>query len=99
MSSLGTGKATPKLLHKLKLYSSSATDSFLRSVPYRQSIDCHGQIKEVRRLSIRAEYRSNSLFSHTNHNQIKKAHRNGIQKPQRTRTRSLKGVSIYNACL
>ncbi|KAF8351128.1 ribosomal L29e protein family-domain-containing protein [Amanita rubescens] len=30
--------------------------------------------------------------NHTNHNQIKKAHRNGIQKPQRTRTRSLKGV-------
>ncbi|KAF8626708.1 hypothetical protein AX15_004721 [Amanita polypyramis BW_CC] len=30
--------------------------------------------------------------NHTNHNQIKKAHRNGIKKPQRTRTRSLKGV-------
>ncbi|PFH50546.1 hypothetical protein AMATHDRAFT_144783, partial [Amanita thiersii Skay4041] len=30
--------------------------------------------------------------SHTNHNQIKKAHRNGIKKPQRRRTRSLKGV-------
>ncbi|KXN87858.1 hypothetical protein AN958_07867, partial [Leucoagaricus sp. SymC.cos] len=30
--------------------------------------------------------------SHTNHNQIKKAHRNGIRRPQSHRTRSLKGV-------
>ncbi|KIY49556.1 hypothetical protein FISHEDRAFT_40984, partial [Fistulina hepatica ATCC 64428] len=30
--------------------------------------------------------------SHTNHNQNKKAHRNGIKKPQTYRTRSLKGV-------
>jgi large subunit ribosomal protein L29e len=30
--------------------------------------------------------------NHTNHNQIKKAHRNGIKKPKRTRTHSLKGV-------
>ncbi|KAF8592377.1 hypothetical protein K439DRAFT_1324012, partial [Ramaria rubella] len=29
--------------------------------------------------------------SHTNHNQSKKAHRNGIKKPQVHRTRSLKG--------
>ena len=32
-------------------------------------------------------------FSHTNHNQNKKAHRNGIKKPKSAgRTRSLKGV-------
>ncbi|KAF8219979.1 hypothetical protein L208DRAFT_1336469, partial [Tricholoma matsutake] len=30
--------------------------------------------------------------SHTNHNQNKKAHRNGIRKPQTTRSFSLKGV-------
>ncbi|KAF5363358.1 hypothetical protein D9756_000875 [Leucocoprinus leucothites] len=30
--------------------------------------------------------------NHTNHNQIKKAHRNGIKKPKSHRTRSLKGV-------
>ncbi|PPQ95489.1 hypothetical protein CVT26_008517 [Gymnopilus dilepis] len=30
--------------------------------------------------------------NHTNHNQNKKAHRNGIKRPQRNRTRSLKGV-------
>ncbi|KAI0291731.1 ribosomal L29e protein family-domain-containing protein, partial [Russula brevipes] len=31
--------------------------------------------------------------SHTNHNQTKKAHRNGIKKPKSAgRTRSLKGV-------
>ncbi|KAI0034067.1 hypothetical protein K488DRAFT_46330, partial [Vararia minispora EC-137] len=29
--------------------------------------------------------------SHTNHNQNKKAHRNGIKKPKTGRTRSLKG--------
>ncbi|KZT13136.1 uncharacterized protein LAESUDRAFT_808598 [Laetiporus sulphureus 93-53] len=30
--------------------------------------------------------------NHTNHNQNKKAHRNGIKKPQSHRTRSMKGV-------
>ncbi|KAF8901691.1 ribosomal L29e protein family-domain-containing protein [Gymnopilus junonius] len=30
--------------------------------------------------------------NHTNHNQNKKAHRNGIKRPQSTRTRSLRGV-------
>ncbi|ETW84235.1 hypothetical protein HETIRDRAFT_458098 [Heterobasidion irregulare TC 32-1] len=30
--------------------------------------------------------------NHTNHNQNKKAHRNGIRKPVAGRTRSLKGV-------
>ncbi|KZV64613.1 hypothetical protein PENSPDRAFT_757147 [Peniophora sp. CONT] len=30
--------------------------------------------------------------NHTNHNQNKKAHRNGIKKPHTSRTRSLKGV-------
>ncbi|KIK65460.1 hypothetical protein GYMLUDRAFT_219532, partial [Collybiopsis luxurians FD-317 M1] len=30
--------------------------------------------------------------SHTNHNQNKKAHKNGIKKPKSSRTRSLKGV-------
>ncbi|KAI3639542.1 hypothetical protein MIR68_002236 [Amoeboaphelidium protococcarum] len=30
--------------------------------------------------------------NHTNHNQNKKAHRNGIKKPQRNRYPSLKGV-------
>ncbi|XP_006459865.1 hypothetical protein AGABI2DRAFT_67213, partial [Agaricus bisporus var. bisporus H97] len=30
--------------------------------------------------------------SHTNHNQIKKAHRNGIKRPKSQRSRSLKGV-------
>ncbi|EPQ59372.1 hypothetical protein GLOTRDRAFT_109653 [Gloeophyllum trabeum ATCC 11539] len=30
--------------------------------------------------------------NHTNHNQNKKAHRNGIKKPKTNRTRSLKGV-------
>ncbi|KAF8525362.1 ribosomal L29e protein family-domain-containing protein [Gautieria morchelliformis] len=30
--------------------------------------------------------------NHTNHNQSKKAHRNGIKKPQVHRSRSLKGV-------
>eukprot|EP00842_Homolaphlyctis_polyrhiza_P005399 jgi/Hompol1/5860/HPOL_001114-RA len=30
--------------------------------------------------------------NHTNHNQNKKAHRNGIKKPQRNRYVSLKGV-------
>ncbi|KAL6306766.1 ribosomal L29e protein family-domain-containing protein [Sparassis latifolia] len=29
---------------------------------------------------------------HTNHNQSKKAHRNGIKKPKSYRTRSMKGV-------
>jgi len=30
--------------------------------------------------------------NHTNHNQNKKAHRNGIKRPHANRTRSLKGV-------
>ncbi|KAF8803886.1 hypothetical protein BYT27DRAFT_7195226 [Phlegmacium glaucopus] len=30
--------------------------------------------------------------NHTNHNQNKKAHRNGIKRPKATRTRSLRGV-------
>ncbi|KAA1466280.1 hypothetical protein DENSPDRAFT_831082 [Dentipellis sp. KUC8613] len=30
--------------------------------------------------------------NHTNHNQVKKAHRNGIKNPKVSRTRSLKGV-------
>ncbi|KAF9076385.1 ribosomal L29e protein family-domain-containing protein, partial [Rhodocollybia butyracea] len=30
--------------------------------------------------------------SHTNHNQNKKAHKNGIKKPKSNRTRSLRGV-------
>ncbi|KAI0334842.1 hypothetical protein GY45DRAFT_1317904 [Cubamyces sp. BRFM 1775] len=30
--------------------------------------------------------------NHTNHNQNRKAHRNGIKKPQSQRTRSMKGV-------
>jgi large subunit ribosomal protein L29e len=30
--------------------------------------------------------------NHTNHNQNKKAHRNGIKKPQKQRYTSLKGV-------
>ncbi|EIN10862.1 hypothetical protein PUNSTDRAFT_51446 [Punctularia strigosozonata HHB-11173 SS5] len=30
--------------------------------------------------------------NHTNHNQNKKAHRNGIKKPKTHQTRSLKGV-------
>lgn len=30
--------------------------------------------------------------NHTNHNQNKKAHKNGIQKPKRQRYASLKGV-------
>lgn len=30
--------------------------------------------------------------NHTNHNQNRKAHRNGIQKPKRQRYASLKGV-------
>ncbi|KAL0949603.1 hypothetical protein HGRIS_009649 [Hohenbuehelia grisea] len=30
--------------------------------------------------------------NHTNHNQNKKAHRNGIKRPATHRTRSLKGV-------
>ncbi|KAJ8086410.1 60S ribosomal protein L29 [Marasmius tenuissimus] len=30
--------------------------------------------------------------NHTNHNQTKKAHKNGIKKPQSNRTVSLKGV-------
>ncbi|RDX53074.1 hypothetical protein K466DRAFT_587231 [Polyporus arcularius HHB13444] len=30
--------------------------------------------------------------NHTNHNQSRKAHRNGIKKPQSHRTRSMKGV-------
>ncbi|KAF8528977.1 ribosomal L29e protein family-domain-containing protein [Hysterangium stoloniferum] len=30
--------------------------------------------------------------NHTNHNQSKKAHRNGIKKPQVHRSRSMKGV-------
>ncbi|GBE79153.1 60S ribosomal protein [Sparassis crispa] len=30
--------------------------------------------------------------NHTNHNQSKKAHRNGIKKPKSYRTRSMKGV-------
>ncbi|KJA14240.1 hypothetical protein HYPSUDRAFT_208868 [Hypholoma sublateritium FD-334 SS-4] len=30
--------------------------------------------------------------NHTNHNQNKKAHKNGIRKPNSGRTRSLKGV-------
>ncbi|KAI0320628.1 ribosomal L29e protein family-domain-containing protein [Amylostereum chailletii] len=30
--------------------------------------------------------------NHTNHNQSRKAHRNGIKKPKVGRTRSLKGV-------
>ncbi|KAH8106054.1 ribosomal L29e protein family-domain-containing protein [Cristinia sonorae] len=30
--------------------------------------------------------------NHTNHNQTRKAHRNGITKPKSNRTRSMKGV-------
>jgi large subunit ribosomal protein L29e len=30
--------------------------------------------------------------NHTNHNQSRKAHRNGIKRPQTNRTRSSKGV-------
>ncbi|KAH9483040.1 60S ribosomal protein L29 [Psilocybe cubensis] len=30
--------------------------------------------------------------NHTNHNQNKKAHKNGIRKPASTRSRSMKGV-------
>ncbi|KAE9410255.1 hypothetical protein BT96DRAFT_871061 [Gymnopus androsaceus JB14] len=30
--------------------------------------------------------------NHTNHNQNKKAHKNGIKKPKSNRTRSLKGI-------
>ncbi|KAI0707496.1 ribosomal L29e protein family-domain-containing protein [Fomitopsis betulina] len=30
--------------------------------------------------------------NHTNHNQSRKAHRNGIRKPTSHRTRSMKGV-------
>ncbi|TFK27100.1 hypothetical protein FA15DRAFT_587224, partial [Coprinopsis marcescibilis] len=30
--------------------------------------------------------------SHTNHNQSKKAHKNGIRRPASTRTPSMKGV-------
>ena len=37
--------------------------------------------------------------SHTNHNQSKKAHRNGIKKPKSNRSRSLKGVSTLLARL
>ena len=37
--------------------------------------------------------RLTTILSHTNHNQNKKAHRNGIKKPKSAgRTRSLKGV-------
>ncbi|KAG2351650.1 ribosomal L29e protein family-domain-containing protein, partial [Suillus spraguei] len=32
------------------------------------------------------------LQSHTNHNQNRKAHRNGIRRPQTNRSRSLRGV-------
>ena len=37
-------------------------------------------------------------YSHTNHNQNKKAHRNGIKKPQSHRTLSLKGVCTACFC-
>jgi hypothetical protein len=37
----------------------------------------------------------NRGFSHTNHNQNKKAHRNGIKRPKSNRTRSLRGVSVF----
>ncbi|TDL29472.1 hypothetical protein BD410DRAFT_892760 [Rickenella mellea] len=30
--------------------------------------------------------------NHTNHNQSKKAHKNGIKRPSKNRTRSLRGV-------
>ncbi|KAN0097718.1 Ribosomal L29e protein family domain containing protein [Tylopilus felleus] len=30
--------------------------------------------------------------NHTNHNQTRKAHRNGIKRPTTNRTRSMKGV-------
>ena len=33
--------------------------------------------------------------SHTNHNQNKKSHKNGIKRPLPSRTRSLRGVSIF----
>lgn len=36
-----------------------------------------------------------ALSSHTNHNQSKKAHKNGIKKPKGHRTRSLKGVCTF----
>ncbi|OCH93565.1 hypothetical protein OBBRIDRAFT_771277 [Obba rivulosa] len=32
--------------------------------------------------------------NHTNHNQNKKAHRNGIKKPKSQRARSMKGVDL-----
>jgi hypothetical protein len=54
-----------------------------------------GQIEEVRVLipSSLGLLDSTSIFSHTNHNQSKKAHRNGIKKPKSAgRTRSSKGV-------
>jgi hypothetical protein len=35
--------------------------------------------------------------NHTNHNQNRKAHRNGIKKPQKHKYASLKGVSVTRA--
>ncbi|KAG2110368.1 ribosomal L29e protein family-domain-containing protein [Suillus discolor] len=32
--------------------------------------------------------------NHTNHNQNRKAHRNGIRRPQTNRSRSLRGVDL-----
>ncbi|EPT01450.1 hypothetical protein FOMPIDRAFT_1023322 [Fomitopsis schrenkii] len=36
--------------------------------------------------------------NHTNHNQSRKAHRNGIKTPTSHRTRSLKGVDAKFRC-
>ena len=37
--------------------------------------------------------------NHTNHNQNRKAHRNGIKKPKKNRYNSTKGVSNCQQCL
>ena len=44
------------------------------------------------RLSLTLLVALRHLYSHTNHNQNKKAHRNGIKSPKSHRTLSLKGV-------
>jgi hypothetical protein len=91
-----TDKSYVVVIVRIKLYSSPATPSDRQSSSAADTPTNDGQIKEVRVAKASSLDPLDSVlvfFSHTNHNQNKKAHRNGIKKPKSAgRTRSLKGV-------
>ena len=60
------------------------TCAYQRMEPNRR-VRAHRGVPALEMLTVRN-------VSHTNHNQNRKAHRNGIKKPTSHRTRSLKGV-------